>query len=135
MNFQTVMLLACLLCAESPAGTLLEKFLIAQTVVYRAEVSGMSVKEVIYAPFQYPGVHAIDLEGYRLYRPQELEENIHIAMWVLFNLPVVKVSHFARTGTCWYDRPCEWESQCKLLIVEGKHSFYLCPDWEDDEMP
>lgn len=126
MNIQTILLLAALLCAESPAGTYLERFLMAETVAYRSRVSGMSIEEVIYAPHQYAGVHTIDLEGYKLYRPEELAENINIAVLALM-LPPIRVSNFARTGSCWYDKPCEWESRCEKIVEEGRHTFYLCP--------
>lgn len=89
----------------------------------------MSIEEVIYAPNQYAGADNIDLEGYQFYRSQELEENIQIAMWALAN-PAIPVSNFARTGSCWYDEPCGWEASCEKIVEEGKHTFYLCPQWE-----
>ena len=129
MNIQIIMLLACLLCAESPAGTVLERHLMAETIVYRATVKSSSIEEVVYAPAQFAGVQAIDLDGYRLYRPRELMENMSIAMAVLQSPAVAKVSNFARTGTCNVDKPCEWEQRCEVVAIEGRHTFYVCPDW------
>lgn len=129
MNLPTVLLLASLLCAESPAGTKLERFMMVQAIIFRAEVKGMSIEEVVYAPYQFAGIHTIDLEGYRLYRPKELQENIQIAMWALANPPVMQVSNFARTNTCNIDKPCEWEQRCQVILEEGIHTFYVCDEW------
>jgi len=133
MNVATAILLAGLLCTESVGGTVRERTLIAETVVYRARFSGASAEKIVYAPAQYPGIHNLDYAGYKLYRPNELAENIAIAMMVLSTTKTMAVSNYARTGTCWYDRPCDWEARCEVVEEEGRHTFYLCPDWKESE--
>lgn len=129
MNIQTIVLIAALLCAESPGGTRAERRLMAEVVKYRSQVSGLTVEQVIYAPSQFAGVNEIDMDAYQLYRRRELEENMRIVMQA-WSSPAREISNYARTGTCWYDRPCEWESRCEIVAEEGKHTFYLCPEYE-----
>ena len=122
-NIRTVLLLAYLLCAEAPNGTLEERWLIAQTVVYRLEARGLTIEQVIYTPQQYQGVGLIDADAYRRLRRQELEENFAIALAAILMGPVARVSNFAEPNSA------DWQSRCELKHIVGKHHFYLCPDW------
>ena len=123
MNIGIALLLAYLLCAEAPNGTLEERWLIAQTVVYRLEARGPTIEQVIYAPKQYQGVGLIDADAYRRLRRQELEENFAIALAAILMGPVARVSNFAEPNSA------DWQSRCELKYIAGKHHFYLCPDW------
>lgn len=128
----TVLLLALLLCGESINQPMAERFWMAETVLYRAEMSGKTVEQVIFEEGQYSGVKFLDRD-YETWRSEELRENIYIAASVLHAGVVVPVSNFARTGTCIHDRPCAWEAGCEVVTIIGEHTFYLCPDWEAGE--
>lgn len=101
----------------------------AEVVKYRSQVSGLSAEQIVRAPYQFTGISEIDMGAYRLYRRRELAENMRIVIRV-WSSPVRVVSNYARAGTCWYDRPCEWESRCEVVAEEGIHTFYLCPEYK-----
>ena len=100
-----------------------ERWLIAQTVVYRSGARSLTTEQVIYAPQQYQGVGLIDADAYRRLRRQELEENFAIALAAILMGPVAKVSNFAEPNSA------DWQSRCELKYIAGRHHFYLCPDW------
>lgn len=122
-----LLLLAHLLCAEAPAGTIGERWLIAQTVIYRMQASGQTVGQVIYAPGQYQGIEIMDVAGHRRYRLRELEENLAIAQAALILGPVAGISNFTEPGSG------DWRFGCQLKYIEGGHYFYLCPYWASNE--
>ena len=125
----TAFLLACLLCAEAPNGTLEERWLIAQTVVYRSAARGLPIERVIYAPGQYQGIELVDPGTYLRLRRQELEENFTIALAAIWMGPMMKVSNFAEPGSA------DWQSRCELKHIAGRHYFYLCPGWRKQWQP
>lgn len=124
MNIQSVLLLAALLCAECPACDIEERWLIAQTVVYRAKADGASIYEIIHAPRQYQGIGLVDIAAYLGVRRRELEENLAIAWGAVLMGPAIEVSNFARPGCA------DWQSRCELKYIMGKHYFHLCPAWK-----
>lgn len=124
----TILLLALLLCSESINQPMAERFLMAETVLYRAEVSGQTIEEVVFEEGQYPSTEFLDRD-YETWRAKELRENIYIAASVLHAGIAVPVSNFARTGTCMHDRPCAWEADCETVTIVGEHTFYHCPWW------
>lgn len=123
MNIATIILLASLLCAECPACDIDERWLIAQTVVYRAEAKDLPIDKIIYEPRQYQAAILIDIEAYRTLRCKEFEENIAIAQAAILIGPVVNVSNFAKPGSA------DWQKRCEIKYIERKHRFYLCSDW------
>jgi len=120
----TLLLIAALLCAESPNGSLEDRTLIAHTIGYRSQVTGLSLLTIITQPSQYQGLGLIDWQGYRLYRKREMGTNFMIAYKVLFCEEPLEVSNFCEVG-----KTCIWERDCLLKTVTNHHKFYLCEDW------
>jgi hypothetical protein len=127
VNIQAVLLLAYLLCAEAPNGTIEERWLIAQTVVYRSQASDLTMERVIHTPKQYQGIELIDSSAYMRLRRRELEENLAIAWGAILVGPTARISNFAKPGSA------DWQLRCELKYIAGKHHFYLCPDWRHDD--
>lgn len=125
MNLATIVLLAALICAEAPNGTMRERYYIAQTIVYRAEAKSLPVDSVIWQPKQYQGLALIDWEAYRIYRMAEMRTNAQIAAIAVLYGPQVEVSNFCAIGS-----HCKWEADCELKVLSGGHKFYICPKWQ-----
>jgi len=121
----TVVLIASLLCAESPNGSLRDRYLIVQTIRYRSEFKEIPLVLSVTQKGQYQGLSLVNWELYRIYRQFEIQENVRLTIEVLTGDNQVKVSNFCSIGS-----KCSWESSCKLLEVTESHKFYLCPEWE-----
>lgn len=124
MGFITLLLIAALLCAESPNGSIRDRYLITQTIVYRSEQTGLDLLPVITQKGQYQGLGLIDWQGYRLYRQLEMRQNLVLVMGVLKDTNRVRVSNFCSVGIS-----CSWESSCRIIETTDHHKFYLCPEW------
>jgi hypothetical protein len=123
MNLPAIILLAAILCAECPACSVEERWLIAQTVVYRADVKSLPVDKIIYEPHQYQAVGDINIPAYRQLRPGEWGENLGIAWAAIRDGPLTEISHFASNEP-------EWTSRCEPKYRAERHLFYLCPDYK-----